>query len=129
MIGAGALGCEYLKIFSMMGIATDNDSKVTLTDNDNIEISNLNRQFLFRKEHTGKSKSECACKAIKEINKDFNCEYQNNLVNINTENIYTEDFWRKQDFIINAVDNVEARKYIDSQCTLFNLNLFDAGTE
>ena len=129
LIGAGALGCEYLKIFSMMGIATDNDSKVTLTDNDNIEISNLNRQFLFRKEHTGKSKSECACKAIKEINKDFNCEYQNNLVNINTENIYTEDFWRKQDFIINAVDNVEARKYIDSQCTLFNLNLIDSGTE
>ena len=37
-----------------MGIATNNDSKVTLTDNDNIVISNLNRQFLFRKEHTGK---------------------------------------------------------------------------
>ena len=129
MIGAGALGCEYLKIFSMMGISTNKNSKVIITDNDNIEISNLNRQFLFRKEHTGKSKSECACKAIKEMNKEFNCEYQINLVNYETENIYNEEFWKKQNFIITAVDNVSARKYIDSQCTLFNLNLIDSGTE
>ena len=129
MIGAGALGCEYLKIFSMMGISTSKNSKVIITDNDNIEISNLNRQFLFRKEHTGKSKSECACKVIKEMNKEFNCEYQINLVNYETENIYNEEFWKKQNFIITAVDNVSARKYIDSQCTLFNLNLIDSGTE
>jgi len=47
MIGAGALGCEYLKTFSMMGIACGK-GEVIVTDNDNIEISNLNRQFLFR---------------------------------------------------------------------------------
>ena len=67
----------------MMGMANNNDSKVTLTDNDNIVI--LNRQFLFRKKLTGKSKSECACRAIKELNKDFNCEYQNNIVYHDTE--------------------------------------------
>ena len=94
-----------------------------------LKISNLNRQFLFRKEHTGKSKSECACTAIKEINKDFHCEYQNNIVNQDTENIYTEDFRKKQTFIINALNNIEARNYIDSQCDLFHLNLIDAGTE
>ena len=56
MIGAGALGCEYLKLFCMMGIATNRNGKIIVTDNDNIEVSNLNRQFLFKKEHIGKSK-------------------------------------------------------------------------
>ena len=49
MIGAGALGCEYLKAFALMGLGCGQGGKVEVTDNDNIEVSNLNRQFLFRK--------------------------------------------------------------------------------
>ena len=48
MVGAGALGCEYLKMFSLMGVSTGADGMLHVTDDDNIEISNLNRQFLFR---------------------------------------------------------------------------------
>ena len=48
MIGAGALGCEYAKAFALMGLACGESGSVTVTDNDNIEVSNLNRQFLFR---------------------------------------------------------------------------------
>ncbi len=43
MIGAGALGCEYVKAFALMGIGCSESGKVTVTDNDNIEVSNLNR--------------------------------------------------------------------------------------
>lgn len=44
MIGAGALGCEFLKIFALMGLGLkDNNGKVTVTDDDQIEVSNLNR--------------------------------------------------------------------------------------
>ena len=106
-----------------MGISTAENAKVIVTDNDNIEISNLNRQFLFRKEHSGLEKSKCACKTIKETNKEFNCEAHINLVNEDTENIYNENFRENQNFIFNAVDNNKARKYIDSQCLLFNKNL------
>jgi ubiquitin-activating enzyme E1 len=49
MIGAGALGCEYLKAFALMGVGCGEGGAVHVTDNDHIEISNLNRQFLFRK--------------------------------------------------------------------------------
>jgi len=35
------------------------------TDNDNVEISNLNRQFLYRKKDIEKSKSACACREKK----------------------------------------------------------------
>ena len=62
MIGAGALGCEYVKAFALMGIGCSDEGKVTVTDNDNIEVSNLNRQFLFRKNNIGDSKSSVACK-------------------------------------------------------------------
>jgi len=129
MIGSGALGCEYLKIFSMLGISTSKNSKVIITDNDNIEISNLNRQFLFRKNHTGLNKAVCAYEEIKKMNKNFNCEAQMNIVSEETEYIYTEEFYKRQNFIINAVDNNKARNYIDSQCTLFNKILIDSGTE
>jgi ubiquitin-activating enzyme E1 len=48
MVGAGALGCEYIKAFALMGLGCSPEGKVSVTDNDNIEVSNLNRQFLFR---------------------------------------------------------------------------------
>ncbi len=72
MIGAGALGCEYVKAFALMGIGCSAEGKVTVTDNDNIEVSNLNRQFLFRKNNVGSSKSNVACSIAKDINNALN---------------------------------------------------------
>ena len=72
MVGAGALGCELIKAYALMGIGCSAKGKVYCTDNDNIEISNLNRQFLFRKGNVGHSKSEVACSIAKGINKDLN---------------------------------------------------------
>lgn len=43
MVGAGALGCEYIKMFSLIGLGAGPDGQVNVTDDDNIEISNLNR--------------------------------------------------------------------------------------
>ena len=128
MIGAGALGCEFLKNFALMGIATNNEKKIIVTDNDNIEISNLNRQFLFRKGDVGKSKSKCACQVAKKINPNINCFDSQSRIGAENENIFNEKFWDEQTCIINAVDNIEARKYIDRQCTFYEKPLFDSGT-
>ena len=49
-VGAGAIGCELLKNFAMMGVGSCPEGKVIVTDMDTIEKSNLNRQFLFRPE-------------------------------------------------------------------------------
>ena len=128
MIGAGALGCEFLKTFSAMGISTNNNKNIFVTDNDNIELSNLNRQFLFDKSSIGRSKAEVACESIKKMNKDFNCISFKKRVEQESENFFDEEFWNKQDFIINAVDNIEARKYIAEQSLIFKKILIDSGT-
>ena len=49
MIGVGAIGCELLKNFSMLGLGSNKaNGKIFVTDPDIIENSNLSRQFLFR---------------------------------------------------------------------------------
>lgn len=128
LVGAGAVGSEYLKILSLMGIATKNNCKVTVTDNDCIENSNLNRQFLFRKEHIGKSKSLVACEQVKKINQEFNCEYLQLEVGEDNEDIFNEEFYKKQDFVLLAVDNIKARNYINNQCIYNKIKLIECGT-
>ena len=128
MIGAGALGCEFLKNFALMGVSTTQNKKVIVTDNDNIETSNLNRQFLFRKDNVGHSKSKCACEAIRKMNSEFQCSDLQSRVGPENEHIFDEAFWNNQTFVINAVDNINARKYVDNQCTAFGRPMIDSGT-
>jgi ubiquitin-activating enzyme E1 len=68
LVGAGALGCELLKNFALMGVGCGEEGKIVVTDNDHIEKSNLSRQFLFRNHHIGKGKSACAAVSAKAIN-------------------------------------------------------------
>ena len=128
VIGAGALGCEFLKNFSLMGISTSKGSQTTITDNDTIERSNLNRQFLFRNKDIGKSKSKIASEQAKLMNKEFKCQNLELFVNNESEDFFDEKFWNKQNFIFTAVDSKSARKYIDNQCTKYTKILIDTGT-
>ena len=127
LIGTGANGCEFLKNFALMGISCS-DGKITVTDNDLIEVSNLNRQFLFRNENIGDYKSKIACENVKKINNNCNIEDLQLFVCEETENIFNDSFWNEQDLIIFGVDSDDARRYIDNQCTNFKLTGIDAGT-
>jgi len=71
MVGCGALGCEYVKNFALMGVCCGPNGLLTITDNDTIEVSNLNRQFLFRSENVGQPKSIAATQRATTMNKDI----------------------------------------------------------
>ncbi len=90
MIGAGALGCEFVKAFALMGIGCSDEGRVTVTDNDNIEVSNLNRQFLFRKTNIGESKSKTACNIAYGINNALNIDSHQVFVATETEHIFND---------------------------------------
>ncbi|CAI2378865.1 unnamed protein product [Moneuplotes crassus] len=128
LVGAGALGCELIKAFSLMGVGCSTEGLVSCTDNDNIEVSNLNRQFLFRKGDVGHSKSETACRIGAEMNSDFNVRSYQTLVGEQTENVFNDTFWEGLDFVVNAVDNIKARLYVDSRCVWYKKPLLESGT-
>jgi len=128
MPGAGAIGCEVVKNMSLMGISTARESKFTITDYDLIEISNLTRQFLFQSEHIGMEKSKIAKDSILEINNDFNCESYSIKIGYESEDIFGDEFFEKQDFLISAVDSNEARKYLDYKSIQFNKIFINSGT-
>lgn len=113
MVGAGALGCEYVKAYAMMGIGCGPKGKVICTDNDNIEVSNLNRQFLFRQNNVGTPKSKTALEIGVTMNKDLHAQSLQKYVSPETEDVFDDTFWNRLSFVVNAVDNVKARQYVD----------------
>ena len=80
VVGCGALGCEYLKNFALLGVGTGPRGQIVVTDNDRIEVSNLNRQFLFREKNVGQPKSVAASQAALRMNGALKIEAKEELV-------------------------------------------------
>lgn len=74
VVGSGALGCEFLKNLALMGVSCNGQGKLTITDDDVIEKSNLSRQFLFRDWNIGQAKSTVAASAAAAINSHLRIE-------------------------------------------------------
>eukprot|EP01125_Pyxidicula_operculata_P003291 TRINITY_DN1387_c1_g1_i1.p1 TRINITY_DN1387_c1_g1~~TRINITY_DN1387_c1_g1_i1.p1 ORF type:complete len:1128 (-),score=342.35 TRINITY_DN1387_c1_g1_i1:272-3655(-) len=128
MVGCGALGCEYLKGFSLMGLGTKGGGVLYVTDMDTIEVSNLSRQFLFRKENVGQHKSVCAAAAARMMNPEMNIVSYDVPVGPDTENKFDEEYWSGLDGVCNALDNIKAREYTDSKCVMYQKPLLESGT-
>jgi len=129
LIGCGALGCEFLKGLAMSGYGCAG-GVVNITDMDTIELSNLSRQFLFRRRHVNCLKSESAADVVKEMNPEMKAPlkvYQTKVAT-ETEDLFDAKFWDGLDFVVNALDNVHARAYSDSKCVAHNIPLFESGT-
>jgi ubiquitin-activating enzyme E1 C len=104
VIGAGGLGCEILKNLALCGFLN-----VFVIDLDTIELTNLNRQFLFRKNDIGKYKAEVATNFIKSKFPQMNIKWDNKKVQQ-----YDKDFFRSFHIIIGGLDNIEARRWLNN---------------
>jgi len=95
---------------------------------DTIEKSNLSRQFLFRNSDIGQLKSEVAARQVQKMNNEMNIESQSLRVGPSTENVYNDEFFDSLSGIVTALDNVEARLYIDTKAVYYNKPMIDSGT-
>ena len=123
IIGSGAIGCELIKNLGMIGV-----KEMFLTDMDYIEKSNLSRQFLFNDDDIRKSKAQTAAKKIKLMNSDTNVVVYEQKVCKETEDTFNTDFHKKVDVYLNALDNQEARIYVDQLAIKYSKPLIDSGT-
>uniref|UniRef100_A0A0G4H9V6 NEDD8-activating enzyme E1 catalytic subunit n=1 Tax=Chromera velia CCMP2878 TaxID=1169474 RepID=A0A0G4H9V6_9ALVE len=127
VIGAGGLGCEILKDLALSGYRD-----VHVIDMDHIDVTNLNRQFLFREKDVGKSKAEVASAFINQ-----RCGHLGINVTAHHGKIQDKDmdFYAGFNAIIAGLDNVDARRWLN--CTLYGMvesgspaiPLIDGGTE
>ncbi|KAI9764736.1 MAG: hypothetical protein M1835_007524 [Candelina submexicana] len=127
VIGAGGLGCEILKNLALSGF-----KDIHVIDMDTIDVSNLNRQFLFRQADVGKSKAEVAAAFVEKRVKGVNITPYNGKIQDKDE-----DYYMQFKMVVCGLDSVEARRWINAtlvgmvdEDNLESLKpLIDGGTE
>jgi ubiquitin-like 1-activating enzyme E1 B len=141
LIGSGGIGCELLKNLALAGFR-----QVEVVDLDTIDVSNLNRQFLFRSHHVGLSKclvaSEAAMKLIPPLLVDERSINGNVIDSTNKapanyiphhKNVFDNTKFNVQyistfDIVLNGLDNVAARRRMNRLCLAASIPMIEAGT-
>lgn len=62
------------------------------------------------------------------MNNAINVQDYMTRVGPDTEEVFNDQFWEKLDFVVNAVDNIHARLYVDSRCVWYEKPLLESGT-
>ncbi|KAI1126858.1 hypothetical protein F5Y10DRAFT_203514 [Nemania abortiva] len=120
MVGAGGIGCELLKNLVLSGFG-----EVHIVDLDTIDLSNLNRQFLFRHEHIKKSKAEIAKEAAQRFNPNVKIvAYHANIKDAQ----FNLEWFKTFGLVFNALDNLEARRHVNRMCLAADVPLIESGT-
>jgi len=120
VVGAGGIGCELLKNIVLTGF-----KNIEVIDLDTIDVSNLNRQFLFQKQHVGKSKSTCAREAALRFAPGANIVAHHDSI---MKDAYGLNFFKGFDLCLNALDNRAARNHVNRMCLAANIPLVESGT-
>ncbi|XP_032145763.1 ubiquitin-like modifier-activating enzyme 7 isoform X3 [Sapajus apella] len=128
LVGAGAIGCELLKGFALVGLGAGKSGRLTVADMDHIELSNLSRQFLFRSQDIGRPKAEVAAAAAQGLNPDLQVIPLTYPLDPTTEDIYGDNFFSRVDGVAAALDSFQARRYVAARCTHYLKPLLEAGT-
>jgi ubiquitin-like 1-activating enzyme E1 B len=120
VVGAGGIGCELLKTLVLSGF-----TQIEVIDLDTIELSNLNRQFLFQKVHVGKPKAIIARESVLKYNPNAHIvAYHDSIMNPK----YNVDYFKQFNIVLNALDNKAARSHVNRLCLAADVPLIESGS-
>ncbi|SMQ51274.1 unnamed protein product [Zymoseptoria tritici ST99CH_1A5] len=127
VIGAGGLGCEILKNLALSGFRS-----IDVIDMDTIDVSNLNRQFLFRQSDVGKPKASVAADFV--MKRVPSCKINAYVGKIQDKD---EEYYMQFNLVVCGLDSIEARRWINAMLVgLVDMEnpdslkpLIDGGTE
>ena len=110
IIGIGGLGSSVIQYLNAAGVG-----KIGIVDYDKVELSNLNRQLIYKDSDIGKSKVDVAKNYISELNSFTKIEIFE--MRIDEKNL--PDIIGDYDIIADCTDNLETRLSINDVCTKF----------
>lgn len=94
-------------------------------DLDTIDYSNLNRQFLFSRADVDHSKAETAVAAISRLHPS--CRLVAHHANVFAPQ-FDAEYFKRFDIVMNALDNLAARRQVNRMCMLADVPLIESGT-
>ncbi len=121
VVGAGGIGCELLKNLVMSGF-----QDIVVIDLDTIDVSNLNRQFLFRRAHVGLSKAQVARETVLKFNPHVKIVAAHTKLQ---DPMFSAEYMRQFHIVLSALDNIEARRYLNRLCFSVSVPLIESGTQ
>ncbi len=105
--GAGGLGSVTATQLTALGVGY-----LRLIDKDVVELSNLQRQMLYREKDIGKSKVQAAKKFLENLNPDVEIEIIQEEITTKNVELVTDNV----DFVIDALDGFTPRFAINKKC-------------
>ena len=107
IVGLGGLGSA-----AAIYLATSGIGQLILADEDTVDLSNLQRQILYKTTDTGRTKTEAACDHIKQLNPDVSLKpLTERLTEKTIANIVSS-----VDLVVDATDNFQSRFTINQAC-------------
>ncbi len=114
VIGAGGLGCPVLQYLVAAGVG-----RISIIDDDVVDLSNLHRQVLYNAQMIGKPKASCAVEVLQQLNAQVKFTvYNERLTNQNAGDILS-----LYDVIVDGSDNFATRYLVNDACVLLNKSL------